>query len=175
MKHRSNIKQKALNGKLGCFTSYVCLLDKIVSEKINNVLILEDDCIQIDEFTKDQLVNKPIYLNGLFHHPNNYANKNKEWTEKLKHDLQLSTGINEIQWDKFRIVGTWGIYIPKWEQAHEILEKLNSAKTLTTIDSQISKQRLISKFHYPPLFKHSDYGISHISRGYGDMTYFGRL
>jgi len=175
MRHRSNIKEKALNGKLGCFTSYVCLLNKIVSEKINNVLILEDDCIQIGEFTKDQLGNKPIYLNGLFHHPTNYANKNKEWTEKLKHDLQLTTGINEIDWDKFRIVGTLGIYIPKWEQAQEIVDKLKYTKSLTTIDSQISKQKLISKFHYPPLFKHSDYGISNISRGYGDMTYFGKM
>lgn len=175
MKHRSNIQEKARNGKLGCFTSYVCLLNKIVSEKINNVLILEDDCLQIGDFTKDQLGNEPIYVNGLFHHPTNYVKKNKEWVMKLKTDLQLTTGIQEIDWDKFRIVGTWGIYIPKWKQAQDIVDKLKSAKTLTTIDSQLSKQKLITKFHYPPLFKHSDCGISNISRGMGVMTYFGKL
>ena len=174
MRHRSNIQEKARNGKIGCFTSYVCLLNKIVSEKINNVLILEDDCIQTGDFTKTELGNKPIYLNGLFHHPTNYTKKNKEWVMKLKTDLQLTTGIHEIDWDKFRIVGTWGIYIPKWKQAQEILDKLKSAEKLTTIDSQISKQKLIGKFHYPPLFKHSDYGISNISRGMGDMSYFGK-
>lgn len=175
MKHRSNIKEKTRKGKLGCFTSHVCLLHKIVSEKINDVLILEDDCLQIGDFTKTDLGDKPIYLNGLLHHPTNYTKKNKEWVEELKTDLQLTKGIHEIDWDKFRIVGMWGVYIPKWEQAHEIVEKLKSAKTITTIDSQISKQHLIDRFYYPPLFKHSDRNKSHTSRGYGDMSYFGKL
>ena len=175
MSHRSNITEKARNGKLGCFASYVCLLDKIVSDKINSVLILEDDCLQIGDFIKTDLSNKPIYVNGMLHHPTNYSKKNKKWLEELKTDLQLTNGIHEIDWDKFRIVGTWGIYIPKWEQAHEIVEKLKSAKKLTTIDSQISKQHLIDRFYYPPLFKHSDRNKSNISKGLGDMSYFGRL
>jgi len=175
MRHRSNIQQKSRNGKLGCFASYVCLLDKIVSEKINNVLILEDDCLQIGDFTKDQLGNKPIYVNGLFHHPTVYIKRTKEWIEDLKKDLQLTTGIHEIDWDKFRITGTWGIYIPKWEQAQEIVDKFNSVKKLTTIDSQLSKQHLIDRFYYPPLFKHSDRNKSNISRGLGELSYFGRL
>ena len=175
MRHRSNIQEKSRNGKLGCFASYISLLTKIVSEKINNVLILEDDCLQIGNFTKDQLGDKPIYVNGMLHHPTNYSKKTKKWIEDLKTDLQLTTGIHEIDWDKFRILGTWGIYIPKWEQAQEIVDKFNSVKKLTTIDSQLSKQHLIDRFYYPPLFKHSDRNKSNISRGLGELSYFGRL
>ena len=175
MRHRSNIQQKSRNGKLGCFASYISLLTKIVSEKINNVLILEDDCLQIEDFTKDQLGDKPIYVNGLFHHPTVYIKRTKQWVKDLKTELQLTTGIHEIDWDKFRITGTWGIYIPKWEQARDIVEKMNSSKKLATIDSQLSKQHLIERFYYPPLFKHSDRNKSNISKGLGELSYFGRL
>ena len=173
MKHRSNIQDKNKMGKLGCWASYATLLQKIINEKINNVLILEDDCIQVSNTDYlPPLGDKPIYLNGYFHHPTNYTKRNKEWIRNVKKNLPIKKGINAIRWDKIRIVGTWGVFIPRWEQAYEILFKLANSKTYTTVDSQLSKHHIIDRFYYPSLFKHSDNRESSISNGLGEVRYW---
>ena len=174
MKHRSNIKNKNKMGKLGCWASYATLLQKIINEKINDVLILEDDCIQVysDSDYLPPLGDKPIYLNGFFHHPTNYTKRTKDWIRDVKKTLRLKEGINKIDWDKIRIVGTWGVFIPKWQQAYKILFKLANSKTYTTVDSQLSKHHIIDRFYYPSLFKHSDNRESSISNGLGEVRYW---
>ena len=168
MKHRTNIGEKAKLGKLGCWASYAKLLQKIIDEKINNVLILEDDLIQVRKFNIEDLGDQPIYLNGWFHHPTNYTLKNSEWVKKVKKELNLKNGINKIDFNKIRIVGTWGVFIPKWQQAEEILNGLKKAKRYTTVDSQLSKTKLIKNFYWPARFKHHDNNISSISsKGWG--------
>ncbi len=172
MKHRKNIGEKAKLGKLGCWASYAKILQKIVDEKINNAIILEDDCFQVRDFELEHLGNEPIYLNGFFHHPTNYAKRNKQWVKDFKSNIQLNDGINKIDFSKCRIIGTLGIFIPKYFQAERILDKLKTCKSYTTIDSQIAKNKLIEYFYYPACFRHSDNKKSSISKGWGDIEYF---
>ena len=141
-------------------------------EKINNALLLEDDCIQVRNFERKDLGNEPIYLNGIFHHPTNYGKRNKNWVKEIKNTLKLKNGINKIDFNKIRITGTLGIFIPKWQQAKNILDVLKNNKTLTAIDCQLVKNKLIKYFYYPARFKHSDNNESSISKGYGDIEYF---
>lgn len=172
MTHRKNISEKAKLGKLGCWASYAKILQKIVDEKIDNSLILEDDCIKIRDFELEHLGNEPIYLNGLFHHPTNYAKRNKKWVKDLKSNIQLNDGINKINYNKYRITGTLGIFIPKSFQAQKILDKLKACKSYTAIDCQLVKNKIIEYFYYPACFRHSDNKKSSISKGYGDIEYF---
>jgi len=165
MYSRHNISKRKLSGKIGCFASYIEIFKKIVNEKLNNVVVLEDDCFQIKEYITKDLGNKPIYLNGLFHHPSNYQKTTKKWRSEIK---DIKHGINEIDFKKLRITGTLGIFFPKYEQVKIILDKIMSCEKLTSIDSLLSKLRLIKRFYYPSLYKHDDKKYSNInSTGYG--------
>jgi len=157
---------------VGVWAAYISLLEKITKEQINNVIILEDDCFQVRNFKLEDLGDKPIYLNGNFHHPTNYQEKKKQWILKLHKDFKFKNGINELDRTKLRMTGCLGIFIPKWEQASNIADNLKSLKRFTSIDSQISNQHLIQRFFYPALFRHSDFKNSNISKGYGEIEYW---
>lgn len=173
MKNRSNISDMTRRGKVGAWAAHVTMLEKIAREKLNNVLILEDDCFQVRNFKLSDLGDKPIYLNGKFHHPTNYAQRTSDWVAKTYQSYKPKKGINEMDWTKIRIVGMWGIFIPKWEQALEIATKLKEPKKFTTVDSQISNQRLITRFYYPALYRHADFKTSNISKGgWGEAEYW---
>jgi GR25 family glycosyltransferase involved in LPS biosynthesis len=160
-------------GKIGAWAAHVALLEKIANEKINNALILEDDCFQVRDFNLEDLGDQPIYLNGTFHHPTNYAKRDSPWVEETLKTFKPENGINEIDWTKIRVLGALGIFIPKWEQALEIANKLKEVSKYTTIDSQLSKQHLIGRFYYPALFRHSDFQTSNISKGgWGEIEYW---
>jgi hypothetical protein len=160
MYSRYNISERKLSGKVGCFASYIEIFKKIINEKLNNVIVLEDDCFQVKDYKIKDLGKKPIYLNGVFHHPKNYEKSTKKWRSEI---TGLKHGINEIDFDKLRITGTLGIFFPKYEQVEDILEKIMNCKRLTSIDSLLSKLRLIKRFYYPSLYKHDDNNYSNIS------------
>jgi hypothetical protein len=160
MKSRYNISEKTLNGKLGCFASYIYMFKKIIKEKINNVIILEDDCFKVEDFNIEDLGDKPIYLNGVFHHPKNYNKSTTKWRSELK---GIKQGINKLEYNNLRITGTLGIYLPKYEQVKNILDKILKSKRFTSIDSHLSNLKIIDRFYYPSLYKHDDNYYSNIS------------
>ena len=165
MKNRHNIKFKTKIGKLGCFASYMKVFNKIVNEKLNNVIILEDDCILLQKFFVEKLGKKPIYLNGVFQHPLNYSKSTKKWRDTIKID---KNGINKIDYSKFRISGTIGIYFPKFEQVKKIVDDIMSLDKITSIDNLLIKMKSIERFYYPSLYKHDDGNNSCIrDKGYG--------
>ena len=175
MKNRSNISIMTKNGKVGAWAAHISLLEKIVSDRVDNALILEDDCFQVRNFNVRELGEEPIYVNGLFHHPTNYSKRTADWVKKTHEELKPTTGINVLDRSKIRIVGMWGIFIPKWQQALEIAEKLKNQRKFTTVDSQISNLRLINRFFYPPLFRHDDFKQSNITKGgYGEAEYWSK-
>lgn len=165
MKNRHNIKFKTKIGKLGCFASYMKIFDKIVNEKLNNVIILEDDCFPVEKYDIEKLGKKPIYLNGVFQHPTNYSKSTKKWRDTIKID---KAGINKIDYDKFRITGTIGIFFPKFGQVKKIVETIKKLDRITSIDNLFAKLKTIDRFYYPSLYKHDDGKTSCIrDKGYG--------
>ena len=159
MIHYWSAGEKNRQGKEGCFDSYYRLFTKIYTEKIDDVIILEDDCfIKKNEF-KNFCNDKPTdicYLNGKI--------KNKKgW--KTYENFSKNIGINDI--GDFRILGTLGIYIPKWEQLKNIIDIIDNLKRFRAIDIIIVKNKLIKKYYYPSVSLHNDFGISSIqSKGH---------
>ncbi len=176
-KHRSGIGVKKKWGKIGNFASYYYLLHKIVNEKINNVIILEDDCHLNHEFTIEDLGDEPLMLNGVVHHPKNWAKRNRLWVQEMleywKGPEGPKCGVNTIDYEKYRMTGTIGMFLPKWQDARRMIEYLKKSKVYTSIDIMLVKKKFFKKFYYPNLFYHDDRKVSNIeAKGYGRIDYF---
>jgi len=144
---------------VGVWWAWYCLLDKIVEEKINNVIALEDDCFLVDPNIKidiSKLGDEPIWLNGAIHHPNNLAKGNKNW----KNTIKMKDGINKLEDLNVRIISCWGLFIPKWEQAKHIRDTMKNSKRYRCFDAHLSHNKLIKYLYYPSLFYHQDFGES---------------
>ena len=141
---------------IGVWWAWINLLDKIVEEKLNNVIALEDDCLQVEEIDIDKLGHEPIWLNGSIKHPKALSKTNKTWEQSIK----LNNGINKLEDVGIRLMSMWGLYIPKWEQAEYIRNELKNSKKFRMFDAQICNQNLVKYLYYPSKFIHKDFGKS---------------
>ena len=154
--HYWNTSQRVKFGKEGCFDSYYKLFTKIIDEKLNDVIITEDDCFLKEQEFIEFCKNKPkeiCYLNGKFIHKKGWETYN---------DFTKNIGINNIDYEKCRIIGTWGIYFPKWEQVKILIDELNNMKRFRHIDILFSKKQFIKNYYYPSIFFNNDFGKSQI-------------
>ena len=138
----------------GILNSHMSIIKRIVKQKINQALVIEDDAvIDFKMLEKINLNNLPqdsiIYFGGTLHPPDTF--KNKTWS----HDQTIKSfkkGINKIDIKKFRILGGHGYYFPTWETAKDLLEKVDTKKKMRALDSEMVKlQRTgdIKYFYYP--------------------------
>ena len=157
-----NAGDKQRRNVVGCYLSHVNLLKKIVREKLNKTVILEDDC-QIDtkELNKIDLNKLPqdkmIYFGGTLR---SMTFKTKGWdinkTRKtLMCDKNKST-LNKIVPGKFKIGGAHAYYYPTWKSAENIIKYLESKERVRAIDSehaiiQKNNPELLDSFMYPGL------------------------
>ena len=116
MIHFWSAKEKNRKGKEGVFDSYYRLLRKIYDEKIDDCIIAEDDC-QLIELPK-VLPNKLCYLNGLFINASSWKKYN---------EFNKENGLHEIDYSKSRILGLWGIYIPKHSDIKPIIDMIENS------------------------------------------------
>jgi GR25 family glycosyltransferase involved in LPS biosynthesis len=140
----------------GILNSHMSIIKKIVKQKINQALVIEDDAvIDFKMLEKINLNNLPqdsiIYFGGTLHPPDTF--KNKTWTheETIK---SFKKGINKIDSKKFRILGGHGYYFPTWETAKDLLDKVDTKKKMRALDSEMVKlQRSqdIKYFYYPAI------------------------
>ena len=157
MIHYWSSKEKNRNGKEGCFDSYYRLLTKIYNEKIDDLFILEDDCFIKNDELLEFCKNKPkeiCYLNG-------DIKELKKW--KNYNDFSKQTGVNNIEED-FKILGTWGIYIPNHQLVKKIIDTLDNLKRYRAIDITFCNKRIITKYYYPSITLLNDFGVSSTAR-----------
>ena len=157
MIHMHSSKEKCRKGKTGCFDSYYRLFKKIYDEKISNVIIAEDDCL-LKELPDGSiywktLPDKPCYLNGKFINA-------KDW--KTTNEFEKKEGLNEIDYDNYRIIGTWGMYFPKYTDVKPIIDFIENSKRLRAIDIMLAKHKLIKHYLYPSVLINDSKGISQI-------------
>ena len=127
-----NINPDEHKAKCGCFISHTRLLQYIVTNKLDNVLICEDDAIEqgkIDQYPPYSLPNF-VYLGGFI--------MNKTMTEGPVYDVEKHTGLNQLKTDKYRMMCCLSYWIKDWETAQSILEYINSKKRYRAIDKMIS-------------------------------------
>ena len=152
MIHYWSAGQKSRKGKEGCLDSYYRLCKKIYEEKIDDVIIAEDDCHLIK--LPDTMPNKLCYLNGLFINA-------KDW--KKYNDFNKDTGVHKIDYSKSRILGSWGLYIPKYTDVKIIIDIIENSKRLRAWDIIMMTNQSIENYIYPSIFYIDDEGVSQIS------------
>lgn len=140
----------------GILNSHMSIIKKIVKQKINQALVIEDDAvidfkllekINLDKLPQDSI----IYFGGTLHPPDTFKNKTWSHDETIK---SFKRGINSIDAKKFRILGGHGYYFPTWEIAKDLLDKVDSKKKMRALDSEMVKlQRSgdIKYFYYPAI------------------------
>jgi len=165
----------------GILNSHMSIIKKIVKQKINQALVIEDDAVIDFNILKKINLNKLpqdsiIYFGGTLHPPDTF--KNKTWS----HDQTIKSfkkGINKIDPKKFRILGGHGYYFPTWETAKDLLEKVDTKKKMRALDSEMVKlQRTgdIKYFYYPAVsylkMEDAKKGVhaAHMER---DMKFYG--
>ena len=157
MIHLWNAGDKRRQGKEGCFDSWIRLLQKIIDKKINNVILTEDDCFlkqkEFNEFYRSP-PKEICYLAGSIINA-------KNWKE-VDFDYPKNIGLNEIDYTKFRIMGTWGFYIPHYKDAENLLEKILDQKRFRGLDVFLNRHKIIKKYYYPSLFITDEKGKSQI-------------
>lgn len=145
MVSRYNIKRHKHLARCGCFMTHYTLLKHIVENKLNNVLILEDDAVLHDDNVK--LENIEIgdgltYLGGYFHPV--------KMTSKDLPVVECKEGLNSKSND-FRIIMCMSYAISKWEYAGYILNYIDNQKRFRAIDIMMHDVPVKQYYIYPAL------------------------
>ena len=137
----------------GCSQSHLSSLKYIYENKINNVIIIEDDTLYDFEKLKDSELlkrNQVCYIGGDFH-PCKLKDKNqfikpKYIVEKLSY--------KKIDTKSFLISGAFGYYIPSWELALTMMKQKGKKRRAIDVEyKNLQKEGFIQDFIYPPLVK----------------------
>lgn len=177
-----NTKDRKKKCTAGILNSHMSIIEKIVENKVDQALVVEDDVnIDFKSLRKIDLKKLPqdsmIYFGGVLHPPNSF--KDKTWDYK-KTTESFKKGINKINPEKYRIFGGFGYYFPKWELARDMLQIFKEKSKLKPLDTEMTylqKSGMIKYFYYPAIsYLHMDdaekgvHGKSFIKR---DMKYYG--
>ena len=140
---RYNFPRESHLGRCGCFLSHTKLLEHIVDNKLDNVLILEDDAIKINEIPIDYPKDSIVYVGGFIHH--------KEMMNNQKIEINHEKGINEVS-EKYRMLGCLAYIIPHHSVALKILNKIYSQRRFKAIDIMMGNIGIKQYYNYPPSF-----------------------
>ena len=136
-----NISPKQHRGKCGCFLSHVNLLKHIINNKINQVLVVEDDAEQVNPLP-DNMPNEFIYLGGFFA------------PKRFDDDLQLpdiQQGLLEVPEDT-KLLMTLSYYIPNWEVAEVIYDHIMNQNRFRAIDIMLNKLPITRYLYFPACY-----------------------
>lgn len=155
-----NCKEDLKKSKIGCLSSHLKVIKHIIDNKLNDIIVCEDDAILKNPYVAEGAnlmietlkceIGSPILLTGVIHHPTSWA-KDKEW--KKSNDINFELGINEIDYSKFRWTNTGAIYYPSWEELNDIWDFAVMCDNLKSIDTFLCNYQMISHLHYPSIFK----------------------
>jgi GR25 family glycosyltransferase involved in LPS biosynthesis len=130
----------------GCSESHLSLFKHIYENKINDVIILEDDTIiDFDRLHLLKDINEFCYLGGRFQ------------GKTLKHKPHtgiLFEGVNTINPFTFTITGGHAYYIPTYDIAESLYINIMSKRKRRAIDAEfrrLQKGDKIKKFVYPAM------------------------
>lgn len=134
-------------GKCGCLLSHKTLWEHIINNKLNNVLIVEDDADQISELPNINDLPKDgiTYLGGYFHSINI---RNHKLPEIISNDK-----INKVK-SNFRILMTLSYYIPSYDICEKLYSELKKwdKKRYRAIDVMLSKFNIDKYYYYPAIY-----------------------
>ena len=154
---RHNAKMDLRKKVVACSLSHKKLLKKIITDKLENVVILEDDCVIKDWKRLEELkdVKEFCYIGGDITSPFlKDMKKFKEGGEKDNVRYCCQKGINHIDKNVFKIGQTCGYYIPNASVAQDILSNIPHSTKERAIDNEyisLQKKGKINLFLYPAI------------------------
>ena len=118
-----NAGDKQKGNVVGCLLSHLRIMRKIVSGKMNNVLVIEDDALVDMKLLKKTNLNKlkqdkMIYFGGVLR-PLKFKDPNWNY-ERVKSGFKRNK-VNKINPSRFKIGSTHGLYYPTTKSAKELL------------------------------------------------------
>ena len=148
-----NFGKEAHLARCACWLSHTKLLEFIVSNKLDDVLILEDDAIQVNSIPTDYPKDSITYIGG-------FVYNRKMFNEKTP-DIQHQVGINLCP-EEYRILGCLAYIVPTWKIAFNILNRIYSENRFKAIDVMMGNIGIKQYYHYPASFREEG-SISQIS------------
>ena len=139
-----NFGKDAHLARCACWLSHTKLLEYIVENKLDDVLILEDDAIQVNDIPKNYPNDSITYVGGFVYNRKMMDSKSPE----IKHQI----GINLCP-DNLRILGCLAYIIPNWKIALHILNIIYSENRYKAIDIMLGNINLKQYYHYPASFR----------------------
>lgn len=142
-----NLSMKEHLCKLACLKSHVNLWRYISTNKLNNILVLEDDAElvnpvpDLDKFRDDGIT----YLGGYTSHVQ---------VTKGPKKISLEKGIHIINHNEYRMLMTVAYYIPNWKVAEKLVNNIMYAERYRAIDVMIRDfTGLTQSISYPASFR----------------------
>lgn len=139
-----NFTKEAHLARCGCFLSHTKLLEHIVENKINDVLILEDDAIQVNKIPDIYPNDSITYIGGFVY--------NKKMMDSKPPEIKHQVGINLCP-DDLRILGCLAYIVPKWQIALHILNRIYSENRYKAIDIMLGNIGIKQYYNYPASFR----------------------
>ena len=137
-----NINPNEHKAKVGCLVSHTNLWRYLITNKMNNILVLEDDAVTVKDIPENLPLDGVTYLGGLI-----WSQKTMDGPKKMS----FSEGIYLV--DDFKILMTMSYYIPSWEIAKELLDYVESQKRYRAIDIMMTKSPTTFYMSYPASFE----------------------
>jgi len=155
LKTMYNTKKKSIIAKLGCTAAHRKALLAIYSNQTHNNLILEEDAELMS--TLPVPPTQTCYMGGWIVPP--LISK----TGKVKVDLTPRSGLNKIDYDKFKIITTHALFIKSHEEATELLDMTIEPEQLKPYDIFLAGKQFFKAYYYPSVFVQSQHRseISH--------------
>ena len=140
-----NIQPREHSAKCACYLSHTRLWQYIVTNKLNNVLILEDDAFLVGEIPdpKDLPTDGFTYLGGFTSHVRMTDGPKK---------IEFKEGINQIDHKEYRMIMCLAIFIPSWEIAYKMIQSSTWNGRCRAIDTMIRKTYRNQYVNYPASF-----------------------
>lgn len=152
-----NFGKDAHLARCACWLSHTKLLEYIVENKLDDVLILEDDAIQVNDIPKNYPNDSITYVGGFVY--------NRKMMDSKLPEIKHQIGINLCP-DNLRILGCLAYIIPNWKIALHILNRIylgfGKENRYKAIDIMLGNINLKQYYHYPASFREEG-SISQIS------------
>jgi len=145
-----NISESEHRAKCGCFQTHYNMLSHIRDNKLNRVIVVEDDALQVNEIEEDVLSQCKTftYLGGYFAHIRMFDGPLITGEFPGSYD-----GLNQLDKTEMRILMTLAYYIPHWTIARDILDFIDSKARVRAIDIMFFDiVKVPFDYIYPALF-----------------------
>ena len=143
-----NISPDEHLAKCACLASHSNIWRYIATNKIDNVLIVEDDAKLVNPFPEELPSDGITYLGGFFVNP--------KITDKSPVNAEKNEGINKLDKGTLRMLMTLAYYIPHHGIAKEMIDTLDCFERHRAIDSLLYKIPVKNYYQYPAVFIERD-------------------